>query len=161
MMKSWGRTRSSTVDLEGVVREIATILKRYRCSTVFGDRYSAGWIVERFKAEGLRYEVPEYKMPGDSDLSIWTRPRPTSRQRNLSTRMRHGVREFTVAGSAHSSRRTGSVNVNVEPCPTWLFTPIRPPWSSMNFRESASPRPVPSTFLSAVPTCRNSSKTAS
>ena len=31
----------------------------------------------------------------------------------------------------------------------------------MNFRESASPSPVPSTFLSAVPTCRNSSKTAS
>jgi hypothetical protein len=31
----------------------------------------------------------------------------------------------------------------------------------MNFRESASPSPVPSTFLSAVPTCRNSSNTAS
>src|SRR5258708_24262732 len=62
--------------------------------------------------------------------------------RNLSTRMRHGVREFTVARSAHSSRRTGSVNVNVEPCPTWLFTQIRPPWSSSNFRESTSPRPV-------------------
>ncbi len=45
-----------------------------------------------------------------------------SAERNLSTRMRHGVREFTVAGSAHSSRRTGSVNVNVAPCPTWLFT---------------------------------------
>jgi len=67
MMKSWGRTRSTTVDLEGVVREIASILKRYRCSTVYGDRYSAGWIVERFKAEGLRYEVPEYKMPGYSE----------------------------------------------------------------------------------------------
>src|SRR5213078_3771157 len=59
-----------------------------------------------------------------------------SETRNLSTGMRHGVREFTVAGSAHSSRRTGSVNVNVEPCPAWLFTQIRPPWSSMNFRES-------------------------
>ena len=81
--------------------------------------------------------------------------------RNLSTRMRHGVREFTVAGSAHFSRRTGSVNVNVEPTPTALVTQIFPPWSSMNFRESASPSPVPSTFLSAVPTCRNSSKTAS
>ena len=45
--------------------------------------------------------------------------------RNLSTRMRHGVREFTVAGSAHSSRRTGSVNVNVEPAPSWLFTRLR------------------------------------
>ena len=58
-------------------------------------------------------------------------------------------------------RRTGSVNVNVEPCPTPLFTQIRPPCSSMNLRESASPSPVPSTFFSAVPTWRNSSKTAS
>ena len=57
-----------------------------------------------------------------------------------------------VAGSAYSPRRTGSVNVNVDPCPTSLFTQIRPPCSSMNFRERANPRPVPSTFLSAVPT---------
>src|SRR5882724_3882121 len=65
-------------------------------------------------------------------------------QRNLSTRMRHWVHEFIVAGSAHSSRRTGSVNVKVEPCPIWLFTQILPPWSSMNFRERANPSPVPS-----------------
>jgi hypothetical protein len=31
----------------------------------------------------------------------------------------------------------------------------------MNLRESVSPSPVPSAFLSAVPTCRNSSKTVS
>jgi len=30
-----------------------------------------------------------------------------------------------VAGSAYSPRRTGSVNVNVDPCPTWLLTQIR------------------------------------
>ena len=39
--------------------------------------------------------------------------------------MRHEVREFTVAGSAQSSRRTGSIKVNVEPTPTWLFTQFR------------------------------------
>jgi hypothetical protein len=55
----------------------------------------------------------------------------------------------------------GSVNVKVEPFPTWLFTQIRPPCSSTNFRARARPSPVPSTFLSAVPTCRNSSNTAS
>jgi hypothetical protein len=81
--------------------------------------------------------------------------------RNLSIRMRRGVREPTVAGPVQSSRHTGSVKVNVEPASSSLFTQIRPPWSSMNFRDNASPRPVPSTFLSAVPTCRNSSKTAS
>src|SRR6266481_9312457 len=46
---------------------------------------------------------------------------------------------------------TGSVNVNVEPTPTWLVTEIRPPCSSTNLRERASPSPVPSAFLSAVP----------
>ena len=62
------------------------------------------------------------------------------------------------SGSAHSPRRTGIVKVNVEPTPTWLWTQIRPLCSSMNFRDRASPSPVPSIFLAAVPTCRNSSK---
>ena len=38
---------------------------------------------------------------------------------------------------APSLRCTGSVNV--EPRPTWLFTQIRPPWSSTNFLQSANP----------------------
>src|SRR5439155_24024387 len=50
-------------------------------------------------------------------------------------------------GSAHSSHFSGSVKVNVEPWPTWLLTQILPPCSSTNFRESVSPRPVPSCFL--------------
>src|SRR6266545_5223585 len=61
------------------------------------------------------------------------------------------------AQSTHPSRCTGIVNVNVEPCPTWLWTRILPPWSSMNFRQRVRPSPVPSAFFSAVPTCRNSS----
>ena len=32
------------------------------------------------------------------------------------------------------------------PRPTSLFTQIRPPWSSTNFRHRVSPSPVPSTF---------------
>jgi len=71
-------------------------------------------------------------------------------------------RSFLRRGpGGHSPRRAGIVNVNVEPIPTWLLTQIRPPWSSTNFRHRVSPSPVPSTFLSAVPTCRNSSNTAS
>jgi hypothetical protein len=53
------------------------------------------------------------------------------------------------------------VNVKVEPTPSWLFTQIFPPWSSTNFRHKVSPSPVPSTFVAAVPTWRNSSKTFS
>ena len=44
------------------------------------------------------------------------------------------------------------VNLNVEPAPTWLSTHSRPPRSSMSFRASARPSPVPSTFFSALPT---------
>jgi hypothetical protein len=62
---------------------------------------------------------------------------------------------------SHSPQRIGSLNVKVEPTPTWLVTQIRPPCSSTNFRERARPSPVPSTFFSAVPTWRNSSKMAS
>src|SRR5436309_1354661 len=50
-------------------------------------------------------------------------------------------------GRVGPHRRSGRVKVNVEPTPTVLATQIRPPWSSMNFRESASPSPVPSIFL--------------
>src|SRR5262249_51026173 len=66
----------------------------------------------------------------------------------------HEGPELKCARSAPSSRWIGSVNVNVEPSPRWLFAQIRPPCNSMNLRARASPRPVPSTFLSAVPTCR-------
>jgi hypothetical protein len=88
---------------------------------------------------------------------------------------RHAHPNFRISASAFSSQyvmprspditrsqgRIGIVNVNVEPASTWLSTQILPPCSSMNFRDRARPSPVPSTFLAAVPTCRNSSKIAS
>ena len=60
----------------------------------------------------------------------------------------------------HPSRVTGNTNVNAEPLPTSLSTQILPPCSSMNLRQSAKPRPVPSCFAALDPTWRNSSKTA-
>ena len=71
-----------------------------------------------------------------------------------------GALESGLAGRSYALR-TGIMNVNVEPWPNWLLTQILPPCSSTNFRHRVSPSPVPSTFLSAVPTWRNSSKTAS
>ena len=59
VMRGWTSRRSETTDLEGVVREIAGIVKRYGLSTVVGDRYAAGWVRERFEAEGIRYRDPE------------------------------------------------------------------------------------------------------
>jgi len=69
VMKSWGRTRQSAVDLEGVVKEIAACCRDYGCATVVGDRYGAGWIRQRFRAEGLRYVEPELKRPNEPDAT--------------------------------------------------------------------------------------------
>jgi hypothetical protein len=51
-------------------------------------------------------------------------------------------RMSTVEGRLKGSHLpVGIVNVNVEPAPSWLFTQIRPPCSSMNFRHRVSPSP--------------------
>src|SRR5262249_34619884 len=72
-----------------------------------------------------------------------------------------GGSQGVAGGSTHSLRRIGIVNVNGETAPTRLLTQIPPPVEFTNFRHKVSPNPVPSTFLSVVPTCRNSSNTAS
>jgi len=40
-----------------VVSEFANILKRYGCSSVTGDRYSAEWVVASFRSNGVSYET--------------------------------------------------------------------------------------------------------
>lgn len=37
------------------VAEIVTWMREYRCNSVTGDRYAAGWVVEAFKARGMSY----------------------------------------------------------------------------------------------------------
>src|SRR5437899_3016420 len=75
----------------------------------------------------------------------------------------HGTRRLTSPQDRSAIRHgaRGSLNVKVEPTPTWLVTPIFPPCNSTNLRQRANPRPVPSCFAALVPTCRNSSNTAS
>lgn len=41
---------------EGVVAEFASLLKAYRCSKVFGDRYAGEWPVEQFRRHGIWFE---------------------------------------------------------------------------------------------------------
>lgn len=53
--KGWKKSRQSSVDLEGIVNEIAGILKRYHLTEVHGDKYSAQWVVEAFKRAGIVY----------------------------------------------------------------------------------------------------------
>src|SRR5207245_2144743 len=63
VMRGWSRRGNESTDLEGVVKEIAGICKRYRLSSVSGDRYAVAWIRERFRAEGILYQDPEPKAP--------------------------------------------------------------------------------------------------
>jgi hypothetical protein len=43
-------------DPQAVTREIATLAKEYRCTRVYGDAYSADWIVSAFKECHVSYE---------------------------------------------------------------------------------------------------------
>jgi hypothetical protein len=67
VMRGWSRRGGDAVDLEGVVREIAVLCKHYGVHTVAGDRYAAGWVRERFKAEGIRYVDAELPVPQEPD----------------------------------------------------------------------------------------------
>jgi hypothetical protein len=60
-MKSWKGDRSGSVDLEGIVKEAAEILKRYRVRRVAGDRYSAQWVRQAFGRHGITYRDPEIR----------------------------------------------------------------------------------------------------
>jgi len=56
VMKGWERPRTGTVDLQGIVEQICTIVKQYRVTSVIGDRYAGQWVQQAFEARGLHYE---------------------------------------------------------------------------------------------------------
>jgi hypothetical protein len=55
LCRGWKKSRSSHIDLTGIVGEIAGLLKNYRIREVTGDRYGAQWVVEAFAKEGVTY----------------------------------------------------------------------------------------------------------
>jgi len=57
--RGWKKSRTSHIDLTGIVGEIATILKAYRIREVTGDRYGAQWVVEAFAKEHVTYRQSE------------------------------------------------------------------------------------------------------
>jgi hypothetical protein len=67
VMRGWRIRGKESAHLEGIVKEIAAICKRYRLSAVTGDRYAAAWVRERFRAEGIRYQDPEVKVPNEPE----------------------------------------------------------------------------------------------
>ena len=58
-------SRTSNLNLEGIVNEIAEILKRYGLREVHGDRYSGQWVVEAFQRAGILYRQT------DQDKSVF------------------------------------------------------------------------------------------
>jgi hypothetical protein len=44
---------------EAAVDEFASLIRSYRCSTVYGDRYGGEWPREQFQKSGVHYEPAE------------------------------------------------------------------------------------------------------
>lgn len=57
--KGWKKVRGQTVDLDGIVRQICETMSPYGQKTCFGDKYSAGWVIEGFARLGVTYLHPE------------------------------------------------------------------------------------------------------
>jgi len=53
------RERKPPFSPEAVVEEFASLIKSYRCSKVFGDRYGGEWPREQFQKRGIFYEPSE------------------------------------------------------------------------------------------------------
>ena len=63
--RGWKKSRTSNLNLEGIVNEIGEILKRYGLREVHGDRYSDQWVVEAFQKVGILYRQT------DQDKSVF------------------------------------------------------------------------------------------
>jgi hypothetical protein len=54
------RERKPPFSPEAVVEEYVALLRKYRVSTVYGDRYGGEWPREQFQKRGAYYEPSEY-----------------------------------------------------------------------------------------------------
>jgi hypothetical protein len=165
------RERRAPFSPDDVVREFAATLKAYGISRIHGDRYAGEWPRERFKVHGIEYRVAN-RPKSDLYLSLLpllnsqrielldhdagaapligalVTPAGKGLCRLLIAIMSALPSKADMPGYFDSrliccSTTTGSVNVNVEPCPSCDSTQILPPCISMMRLEMASPKPVP------------------
>ena len=47
---------------EAVTEEYAKLIRQYRCTTVYGDRYGGEWPREQFRKHGVNYEPADPKL---------------------------------------------------------------------------------------------------
>ena len=71
--KGWAKPRGGSVDLEGIVAEIAAIVKRYGCATIHGDRYAGQWVKEAFRRHAITYSDATIRKQGESEPSYLTK----------------------------------------------------------------------------------------
>jgi len=74
VLKGWPTRGAETVDLEGVVAEIASIAKRYGIRRVSGDKYSRDWVAQAFRRHGISYEADHHPPLDKSAAYLETEP---------------------------------------------------------------------------------------
>jgi hypothetical protein len=104
VLRAHRRVGTEAPDLEGIVREYAAVLRRYRCDMVVGDRYAGAWVRQAFERQGIRYEdAPCDKSRAYLELHAWLAqgrvelpddPVLTRQLTNLERRARPGGRDM-------------------------------------------------------------------
>jgi hypothetical protein len=69
LCKGWAKPRGGSVDLEGIVAEIAAIAKRYGCASIHGDRYAGQWVKEAFRRHAVTYTDAVIRKQGEHEPS--------------------------------------------------------------------------------------------
>ena len=104
VVKGWSRHGSHSVDLSGVVAEIAAVLKRYRVTRVTGDRYAGQWVTQAFAGVGISYKesstdksaafVELEPLFAEGRIDLLEHPQLVKELKSLERRLRAGGRVF-------------------------------------------------------------------
>lgn len=60
MLRGWSRRAGHSMDLMGIVGEIATLAQAYGVSEVYGDKYGGQWVRQAFEKAGLFYRDADF-----------------------------------------------------------------------------------------------------
>jgi hypothetical protein len=85
VMRGWSRRGGESLDLEGVVREIAALVKRYGLRAVVGNRYGPGGFASASVPKACAMTTPRSRRPRVA-RSTSTSPAPTSKSNHSSPR---------------------------------------------------------------------------
>ena len=55
-VRSWRATGQGVVDLDGIIKAITDMSRRYNCNTVIGDQASESWVQSKFSEYGMGFQ---------------------------------------------------------------------------------------------------------